>query len=154
LLPCSHSGEYRPYTQRFSAFNHYISQLGLSYTTFEFSEFSVSNPTGQGAQIKVSIEIGVTNMGSKTGSKVVRMTKTAGLQHPSSTLVHSTRQRVLNQEIRLSQYDTLTSPQYLTGTSRRKDGEPTKGCTWYWQELRVTTSLKVRRCSWKSHLKL
>lgn len=63
---------------------------GLSYTTFELSNVHATRPTKDGPKLKVSVDVKITNTGSRTGSEViqiyVRLPKVKGIQHPEKQL--------------------------------------------------------------------
>lgn len=65
-------------------------RFGLSYTTFRYSDVSLSQPTGSDADFSVTVSLNVTNTGSVAGSEVVQiytsLPTTSTLTHPPRAL--------------------------------------------------------------------
>jgi len=65
-------------------------RFGLFYTTFQYSDLSLSKPTGSGADFSVTASLKLTNTGSVAGSEVVQLytslPTTSVLTHPPRAL--------------------------------------------------------------------
>lgn len=53
-----------------SLFHH---RHGLSYTSFEFTDLTISEPSSDDAEVKVHVSLSVKNVGSVSGSEVVQL---------------------------------------------------------------------------------